>query len=254
VGIQSVQGDQGIYFRSFEAHPRGLSIPHQLDLPAPWLAEGTKTVLHENFSGAQGLDLAGQGARAGTAYHWRQDMGRGRIELTGDDGVQVKASAKSPNPGRTVYTVAWEHSKFADLQVEITPPGSDRGQGEKGRGGLIFWQDAQNYIIVNNWLDDRFAGSSISSFFTINGLEDLYDAVWTNVGKRLRWGITHQLRVVFDGLNYMAFVNDEPVLYRSLRDVYPQVKRLEINRVGIVANWEWGNDTGSIFKNFLAKV
>jgi hypothetical protein len=103
-------------------------------------------------------------------------------------------------------------------------------------------------------LDDVFAGSSISSFFTINGFEDLYDAVWTNVGSRIRWGVTHRLRVVFDGMNYTAFINDEPVLYRSLRDVYPRAKPLAINRVGIVANWEWGNDTGTVFNNFVARV
>ena len=67
-------------------------------------------------------------------------------------------------------------------------------------------------------------------------------------------GITYTLRVIFDGMNYTAFINDEPVLYRCLRDIYPRCRPLAINRIGIVANWEWGDDTGTVFTNFIAKV
>ncbi len=253
VGIKAIESNNCLYFRSFEAHPRSIPIPNQLDLGSPWIAEGKQVLVSDNFVGAKSTDLAGKITTVGDCT-WRKDIGTGVIELTGNGDAIVRASVQNHNPGRTVYTVAWENPKFADIQVDITPPGSDRVQGEKGRGGLIFWQDSENYIIINNWLDDCFAGSSISSFFTINGFEDLYDAVWTNVGSRIRWGVTHRLRVVFDGMNYTAFINDEPVLYRSLRDVYPNVKHLVINRVGIVANWEWGNDTGSVFNNFVAKV
>jgi hypothetical protein len=59
--------------------------------------------------------------------------------------------------------------------------------------------------------------------------------------------------VVFDGVQYLVFVNDEPVLMRALTDVYPNFNRLTINRVGILANWEWGNDTGSVFNQFVAR-
>lgn len=252
-GIQSIESNNNLYFRSFEAHPRNIPIPKQLDLGSPWVAEGKQILVSDNFIGTQNIDLAEKTTTTGNRP-WRKEIGTGIVELTENNSAKVKATAKKHNPGRTAYTVAWENPEFADIQVEITPPGSKRGQGEKGRGGLIFWQDPDNYIIINNWLDDWFAGASISSFFTINGFEDLYDAVWTNVGDRVVWGVPHTLRVVFDGLNYTAFVNDEPVLYRSLRDVYPNVKRLAINRVGIVANWEWGNDTGSVFNNFVAKM
>jgi hypothetical protein len=253
VGIQSIESNNSLYFHSFEAHPRSISIPKQLDLGSPWVADGKQVLVSDNFISNCVTDLAGKTTTIGNRP-WRKEIGTGIIELTENNSAKVKATAKKHNPGRTVYTVAWDNPEFADIQVKITPPGSKRGQGEKGRGGLIFWQDPDNYIIINNWLDDWFAGASISSFFTINGFEDLYDAVWTNVGDRVGWGIAHTLRVVFDGLNYTAFVNDEPVLYRSLRDVYPNVKRLAINRVGIVANWEWGNDTGSVFNNFVAKM
>jgi hypothetical protein len=60
--------------------------------------------------------------------------------------------------------------------------------------------------------------------------------------------------MVFDGEQYMVFVNEEPVLYRALRDVYPHYQRFTIKQVGLMANWEWGNDTGSTFRNFVGKV
>ena len=69
-------------------------------------------------------------------------------------------------------------------------------------------------MIVNNWLNDPIpnapVSSSISFFFRSNGFEYVYDAAWTNVGNRISWGVTYALRVVFDGINYTAFINNEP--------------------------------------------
>jgi hypothetical protein len=100
---------------------------------------------------------------------------------------------------------------------------------------------------------DDWYGTSIAAFFYVDGFEELYDAVWTNVGKRIHWGVPYDFRVVFDGQRFLAFVNGEPVLYRALSDIYPDWHRLQINQVGLVANWEWGNDTGSVFQNFVAR-
>jgi hypothetical protein len=252
MGIGATEANSNIYFRALEGHPPSVPIPSELDLGSPWEAKGTEVVIADNFN-APVQDLAGTITSIGEKV-WRREMGMGAIALTGNNSAKVQADRNNPNPGRTAYTLAWDRSNFADLEVEITPPGNSRGQGEKGRGGLIFWQDANNYIIINNWLDDCYGGASISSFFYLNGFEELFDAVWTNVGDRVMWGVSHQLRVVFDGMNYLVYVNNEPVLYRALTDVYPNTKKLSINRVGIVANWEWGNDTGSIFKNFVARV
>jgi hypothetical protein len=44
------------------------------------------------------------------------------------------------------------------------------------------------------------------------------------------------------------------VLYRALTDVYPDCQPLAIHRVGLVANWEWGNDSGSLFERFIARI
>ncbi|NET07411.1 MAG: nucleotide-binding protein [Symploca sp. SIO2B6] len=252
VGIGAIKANSNLYFRSFEAHPRSIPIPSSLKLGSPWMVEGKKIVIAEDFAGSSG-ELMGKTTTIG-GKSWHKQMGVGVIELTGNSTAKVRADAKNHNPGRTAYTVDWDHHNFVDLQVEIVPPGARRGQGEKGRSGLIFWQDANNYMIINNWLDDCYGGASISSFFYLNGFEELYDAVWTNVGGRVYWGIPHKLRTVFDGMNYTTFVNDEPVLYRALTDVYPDAMPLSINRIGIVANWEWGNDTGSVLKNLVAKV
>jgi hypothetical protein len=143
---------------------------------------------------------------------------------------------------------------MADVQVEVTPPGTRRHQGHRGRGGILFWQDPDNYIILSIYLDDCIETASLASFFLLNGFEDVYDAVWSNLGARVQWGERFTLRVVFDGQRFVGHVNGEPVLYRALEDVYPGAARLSINRVGIVANWEWGDDTGTVFQDFVAKV
>lgn len=252
VGFGSVNGIHEIYFKAFEAHPREIPIPQELDLGKPWLVRGQRIVLSDDFTGDV-QDLAGKNTSMGYAI-WRKEMGRGKIELTGNGHARVNATKINPNPGRTVYTVAWNKLEFADLQLTITPPGTARGQGEEGRSGLIFWQDKNNYLIINNWLSNGYGGASVSSFFCWSGFEDIYDAIWTNVGNRISWGVPHLLRVAFDGMNYMVFINDEPVLYRALTDIYPKCKALKIKRIGIVANWEWGNDTGSILRDFIARI
>ena len=51
----------------------------------------------------------------------------------------------------------------------------------------------------------------------------------------------------------MCYINGEPVFYRALSDIYPSWKKLEIKQIGLVTSWEFGNDTGTIFQNFVAK-
>jgi hypothetical protein len=94
----------------------------------------------------------------------------------------------------------------------------------------------------------------VSCFSCLDGFEDIYDAVWSNVGAGIRWGDSHRLRIAFDGMHLMALLDDEPVLYRALTDIYSDASRLLIRRVGLIANWEWGNDTGSTFHKFCARV
>ena len=239
-------------FQSLESHPRDIPIPPALRMGEPWQAEGSQVLVSDSFEGSAGQNMAGRLSEVGE-QPWRKEIGSGRILLTGAKAAQIEASATSPNPKRLAYTVPWSRPEFADVSVDILPPGTNRHQQEKGRGGLIFWQDADNYITVSNWLDDSFNGSSMSSFFHIDGFEEIYDAVWSNLGDRISWGKRYTLRITFDGLNFVAYVDGEPVLYRSLQDVYPRLSRLSINRIGLVANWEWGDDTGSAFSRFVAR-
>jgi hypothetical protein len=252
VGIGATTANPSCHFQQFEVHPRSIPIPLELDMGSPWMATGSEIAIADQFSGKT-QDLAGTFPTVGNGV-WRKLMGEGQFRITGNESAQVLANVKHPNPGRTVYTVPWEQPELADVQVTITPPGTAARQRQRGRGGLMFWQDDQNYLIINNWLDDFYTGASISCFFCLNGFEELYDAVWTNVGNRVYWGRPHTLRVVFDGMHFITFIDQEPVVYRALTDVYPDATGLKINQVGIVANWEWGNDTGSIFHNFVAKV
>lgn len=241
-----------ISIRDFEAHPRTVTLPAELDLGTPWYRTGQQAVVTELFDGAA-RTLDGKPTTTG-AKTWARALGKGFIDVLGDGSARVRATTAAPNPGRTAFTVAWDNPQLADLELEMVPPGAQRGDGDKGRCGLIFWQDADNYIIVNVWLDDGHPGVSISSFFRLNGFEEIYDAVWTMMPRHVTWGQPFRLRVVFDGVNYLGFVNDESVLYRALTDVYPNFKRLSINRVGLVVNWEWGDDTGTTLRRFVAKV
>ena len=241
-----------ITFAQLEAHPREIPIPTEFELSPPWQTEGAKTLVADSFAGVS-QELGHRATETGRS-RWQKTIGTGQMQLTGKGTLKVEASVAKPNPGRVAYTVAWENPKFADVSVDILPPGTARHQDEKGRGGLIFWQDADNYITVSQWLDDSYGGASVSSFFYIDGFEEIYDAVWTNVGGRIYWGQRQTFRIAFDGINYTVYLGEEPVLYRALTDVYPQLKRLSIQRVGLVANWEWGDDTGTEFSRFVAKA
>jgi hypothetical protein len=143
---------------------------------------------------------------------------------------------------------------FADLEVTITPPGTERGQNQRSIAGFILYQDPDNYVTLNVWRADYYGGASISTFFKVDGFEDLYDAIWTNVGDRVYYGRPSRLRMSCDGEQYLVFVNDEPVLYRAFRDVYASFGRLEIRKVGLIANWEFGKDTGSKFEQFRSRI
>ncbi len=246
IGFTTSTASTNLYLQNFEAHPRTVTIP-SLDLGSFWWREGTDIIIQDNFNDWEG-DLTGKTTSLGNKV-WQKTIGIGAFKI--QSGIaKVDANVEHPLPGRTAYTVAWDNSIFADLSVTILPPGKERGKGEKGRGGLIFWQDKDNYIIINTWLDDFYEGESISCFFRIDGFEEIYDAVWSNIGQAIAFGQPYTLRVVFDGNNYTVQVNQQTVLYRALTDVYPWADALNINRLGIVANWEWGNDTGSGFSNF----
>ncbi len=252
VGIAVPAGYKGVRLTRFEAHPMACRLPAAIDQGKPWWRLGQTDVVTDDFEGPAG-HLDGRPTKFG-AQTWQRIIGDGHIDITGNGSAKFRANPTQRSPGRLAYTVDWTHPEFADLEVEITPPGTGPGQGEHGLCGFILWQDPDNYVMLNIWRNQVYDGASISTFFQLDGFEDLYDAIWANVGNRVYWGRPHRLRIAFDGMHYMALVDDEPVLYRALTDVYPDAKRLQIRRVGLLGNWEWGTDTGSALRRFRARV
>lgn len=249
VGLAFDHGEGAPVVRNFEVHARTIPIPSELELGAAWSAGGGRLVA-ESF-GTVRADLAGDPQQPGR--RWRKLMGHGTFSVPAPGEVHIVATPRTPLPDRTAYGVDWAALTFADLSATVRPPGTARGQQQASRAGFIFWQDPDNYLIVNVWLADVFAGASVSAFFYLNGFEDVYDAVWTNVGERITWGRPFELRVIFDGDRFRALVDQELVLYRAISDVYPGFPGLAIRRVGLVGNWEWGRDTGSRFSRFVAR-
>jgi hypothetical protein len=222
-----------------EAHPTEVAVPAALHLPAAQWRAGDRVVVTDDFSG-EADDLAGRLVETGA---WVRRSGHGRFAL---DGGLVVAEA----PDRTVYTVPWPHPGFADVTARVVPR---RVGKRRSRTGVIFLEDDGNFVIVNLWFNDRPDGAaSVSSFFRTEGREDVYDAVWVNVGDRVQWDRPVDVRAAFDGDHYNVALDGEPVLWRSLRDVYPRGRRLRVREVGLVANWEWGLDAGSRVERFMA--
>lgn len=250
VGLIGVAGCGPSGLCALEAWPRALTLPAELVSGRPWQPAPGVTAASDPLTGPAG-DLDGRALPVG-GRKWRRLRGRGVLAVTGEDGARWQASAGAPLPERTIYTIDWDDPGHAELEVTLTPPGTGRGQREHGTAGFCLWQDSGNYLLINTWLDDCYAGASLSSFFSVGGFEDIYDAVWTNVGDRIAWGRPLRLKLVSDGLHYTVSLDGEPVLHRSLADVYPGCGPLRIRKVGLLGNWEWGADTGSRFADFRA--
>jgi hypothetical protein len=252
VGVRIAGNGGDVAVRMFEAHPREIRVPDLVSLGGPKFTFGDRILAEDDFDGQPG-DLAGHRTQVGD-LKWERGIGSGILALTGGKSVRVKGSPEEPCPGRTAYMVPWPDARFADVQVTVSPPDKIEGSFEnRGRAGVIFWQDPENYLILSAFVED-YPAMSMAAFFQMDGFEELYDAVWSNVGSRMHWGERHELRATFDGQEFATYINGEPVLCRSLADVYPRCKLFEVNRVGLVSNWEWGNDTGSRFERFIGRT
>jgi len=228
----------------YEAHPRTVPMPPELSMEPAWEPTAGTVVLDDEPPPGAG-ELAGP---------WERVLGQGVLEVEPGGAVRVRASLQSPNPGRTVYARPWPNPAFGQFEVDVIPPGSRGGEGHRCRSGLCLWEDEDTFLVLNVWCQDSYEGSSISTFLRIDGREGFYDPVWTLTGNKVLPGRPVRLRVASDGDLYRVWLDDEPVLYRSVFDVYPDGRRFAINRIGLVANWEWGDDTGSRFRNFRALI
>lgn len=229
--------------------------PHRAALrfkdPSWWEPAPGRPSCTDDFSGPPGdlADASTDGAR------WRRVLGEGVIERTGRGAARVRADLHAPNPGRTAYCLPWSSHSGVEVAARITPPGRHRGEGHQGRSGLVIWQDPDNHLVLNHFIDDGSVGVSISAFLRIRGHESMFewDAVWSNVAQRVRWGEPFDLSVACDGRQFLCRIGGEPVLYRRLTDYRRHAPALRINGVGLVANWEWGDDTGTAFSAFSAR-
>jgi hypothetical protein len=77
--------------------------------------------------------------------------------------------------------------------------------------------------------------------------------VWANVGRDVTWGQPSRLRASFDGERILVWLDDEAVLFRATTDIAPRATPLDIRRVGLAVNREWGDDTGTEFMNFITR-
>ncbi|MGD9750425.1 MAG: hypothetical protein AB7W59_05440 [Acidimicrobiia bacterium] len=277
VGLRCTDDAESATIISFEAHPSAIALPDELRPPVPQVPGGdaTEVVYDDDFrvprppagdggAPADGPLLLGHRPVAAGGPVWEHTIGRTAFVLDGG-GALVQPVPAPPGGAkgklavlvraeerRNAYTLPWPDPQLADACVTLLAPGTGPGQGQRGRGGLLFRQDDEHHLIVNTWMDDEYGGTSVSSFLRIGGFEDVYDAVWTNVGRRIVHGRPYDLRVAFDGETYAVYVDGEPVLYRRISDIVPSAPRLRIERVGIVSNWEFGDDTGTRFLRFRA--
>lgn len=245
------EGDR-TFVTMLEAHPRSVPIPGELDLGAAAPTQGKNVVVEDDFQGPA-EDLAGRTCSYGQR-RWRRVLGDAVFETTGSGEARVRGTRDEPAPGRTIYVLDWHDHDIADVEVTVIPPGTGRGQRHQGRSGLVLWQDADNHLAVNHFIDDTSIGVSISAFLRVHGHEVMHDndATWTNVAGRIRFGVPFRLRLSSDGTAFTVWVDDEAVLHRRYSDYRATADRLRINGVGLLTNWEWGDDTGSRFREFRA--
>ncbi|WP_337867451.1 hypothetical protein [Meiothermus sp.] len=218
-----------------EVHPREVTLPAVLELGLPWQVKGQQTVFAPYLNHAA-EDLL---------ISWEPTLGRGKL-MPAEGGLRIETTGAE----RTVYTMPWNCTDLADLEVEILPPGQCAGQKQQSRAGVSFWQDAKHHLVVALCLDDN--ESSVAAMLRFAGYEDPYDMVWSRVPDLLYHGVPLRLRVVCDGVRFQVYLDEEPVLYRALSDIYPGADRLSIRRVGLALSG-YGEDTGSVFRSWIAR-
>lgn len=214
VGLRGAVGD-------FEAHPREIELPAELDLGLPWQPQARQVRLEQTFTPELSLPV-----------QWQRSVGKARLVVL-REGLKLWVDEGE----RVLYTAPWGHT-MADLEAEIIP-------SPRSRTGLCFFQDSQHYLMVKLWMDENERNAVARLRFA--GFESPYDQVWTRVPHLLKPGVPVRLRAVCDGERFQVYLNDEAVLYRAFSDIYPGADRFSLARVGLVAAGN-GADTGSVIR------
>ncbi len=225
-----------------ESHARAITIPDVALLGAPWERQGSTSVATEDFTGSAG-DLDAKTTATG-GLTWRKDLA-GVIALTGS-GTALYTVASNAT---AYYTLPWANPTFADLQVGMTPPGAGYGNGDDGLAGVLFWQDANNWIIGRVYLSDAQVGNSeYEVVYCLAGTGSIIRraAMATSIAH----GVAMTIRMSFDGNRFVVWHGGtEPVIAWSV--VNEAGSPLTINRVGIYADTY---NTGTVFDNFVART
>lgn len=231
-----------VWLQDIEAHARSVELPEELQLTPPYERAGDVVVATEDFTGTAG-DLDGKQTTTGDRT-W-QKRGTGVLELDGSGKVIYDTLSGAT----AIYTVPWSQHEFVDLEVEHTPPGTGYGAGENAFGGLLFEQDSNNHLYLRSWIDDsQMNASEYEVILMIDGASYIVRRV--NFGTQLAHGVTHTLRMSFDGNRFLAWLDGEPVISYALTDLDPNYAPLIINRVGLRVD---NTNTGSKFDNFVAR-
>jgi len=212
-----------------EVHPRQITLPAALSLGKARQAKGRQIAFAPYLNHpAKSLLVS-----------WEPTLGPGILTLA-EGGLTIEKSGNE----RTLYTIPWDQAELADLESEILPV------GQQSRAGVCFWQDAQHHLVVALSLDHN--ERAVVGMLRFAGYEDPYSKVWSRAPDLLYHGAPVRFRVAFDGEQFQAYLDEEPVLYRALRDIYLGADRLRIHRVGLALSG-WGQDSGSIFHRWIAR-
>ncbi len=226
------------------AFPRRIAAPL---LPPTDLLTDPQWTVTQSFDGPPRATLASLATDDGR--RWQRWCGE-RDFVIGGDGLILTPGGDAR--GRTIWAVPWDDPHGAAVAVGLVPAGRGPGEGAHCAAGVALGSDADNVLLVNAWADDSYGGGSVSSFLRLDGWEEVYDAVWVNVGDRVRPGHPIELGVRFDGDRYLVALDGRVVLERAVSDVYPAHPPLAVRGLGILANWEWGSDSGSLVRYFRA--
>ncbi len=249
VGGASDSGAAYLLIGNVEFHERSMTVPTELQDLVKTISEpaGATTVYTDNFSGGAG-DLTGTTTTTGSGT-WAATLGAASVLKLNGSGKAYRDTSVSES-GAILRTLPWSAPAFADLSVQVTPPGSAYAAGDNARCGIAFWQDANNWIGARLYVDDDQPNAAeIEIRAVVDG-----GAGWVfrrvNFGTEINHGVTSTLRMTFDGDYLVCYLGTEPVHVYRLSYTYTDHTPWLINRVGLLASYE---DRGSTFDTFIAK-
>ncbi|HFC12787.1 MAG TPA: hypothetical protein ENJ56_08075, partial [Anaerolineae bacterium] len=146
--------DHGVILHHLEAHARQIELPDRFDIALPYAPQRPGVMaVWDDLTGQKQRPLQESKTAVGDR-EWLLGIGSADLQRT-PRGTQVITSI----PERTIYTFSWHDVAFASLAVDIVPPRLGN-QPQYARGGIVFWQESDDYILISSELahnEDRAA-------------------------------------------------------------------------------------------------